>query len=313
MAKRFVKCDLCGKKFEKEIRAINWARREGYRIFCSRWCHSSAKNRTDIRRCLACGCEIRVRQSDIQRSKTGRFYCSQSCAAKKNNLGRKLSSKTKAKISRALFGKRRNGKGNSWTTATCLVCRREFKFPSRHRRVVCSVQCGQIYRFGSLPCSKEEAIALIAEIKNKIGDTPSTKIVGRKIHHAILKYFGSWNKAMKELGYQPNTQWMSKKNLKCLDGHRADSISEMIIDNWLYEHGITHERAKVYPGGKSNCDFYLCKLGIWMEYFGLAGQHPEYDKKIFMKREMAKRLGIRLVEIMPYHLYPRIRIGELLE
>jgi hypothetical protein len=311
--KGLVKCDLCGKEFEKEIRAINEARKGKYRIFCSKDCFRKARSKTEIRQCLTCGLDVEVKQNRICRSKTGKIFCSSSCAAKNNNLGRHRTEQEKAKISMALFGRRRNGEGNSWTTASCLICGKEFKYPFGRHRVTCSSPCGQIHQFGSLPYSKEEAVALLLKMKQETGDTPSSKLIERRVVHAIKRYFGTWNKAMQSLGLDPNTQWIRKKNLLCLDGHKAESISEMLVDNWLYENGIKHERMKLYPEGKMNCDFFLCDLNIWMEYFGLAGQHPYYDKKILMKREIAKRHGIRLIEILPCHLYPKIKIAEFLK
>ena len=316
MAKGVVSCDLCGKEFEKEVRATNEARKRGWKIFCSRTCYSKAKRTSQTVRCLTCGADVVVAASVVRKSKTGKFYCSKSCAARMRNLGRHRTEEEKKKISKALFGKRHNvglwqGLDRGGVVSTCCVCGKEFSHPTSRDRVACSIKCGEIYQFGSLPYTKEEAIALIAKIREATGATPSTKMVERKVVCAILKYFKSWNEAMKSLGYEPNTQWMTKKKLKCQDGHRADSISELVVDNWFYKHGICHERSKPYPEGRMNCDFFLPDFNMWVEYFGLSGQHPKYDEKIVKKREMAVRCGMKLVEVMPCHLYPKMKLDEL--
>lgn len=128
------------------------------------------------------------------------------------------------------------------------------------------------------------------------------------MHHGNLasscrKYFGSWNKAMLAAGIVPNTQNLLRKRIRCTDGHLADSLSERILDDCLYKHGIQHERHKRYPEGKYTCDFYLPELNLWVEYFGLFGSKGIYNKVVGRKREMAKSYGLHLVEIFPTDIY----------
>jgi len=67
---------------------------------------------------------------------------------------------------------------------------------------------------------------------------------------------------------------------------------------------IKHERFKPYPEGRFLCDFYLPDMCLWLEFFGLAGQNKEYDKKILHKRMLAKKHGLVLAEVYPKDLYP---------
>ena len=310
MAKGIVKCDRCGKEFEKEIRAINEARREGWRIFCSRECHGAAKTTSEKRKCGTCGIEIDVQRSYIVHSKTGRFYCSSSCAAKTNNLGYIHTAESRRKTSQALFGKRRNGDGNSWTNGICLVCGNEFKHPTVQHRVVCSVKCGQTYRFGSLPYNKEEVVEKVVSLVTQLGKAPSSKLVERKLSSAARKFFGSWNKLIKAIGCKPNTQWVRFKPT-CKDGHKADSISEMLVDNWLSANGIKHERRKGYPEGRYTCDFYLPDSDLWVEYFGIDNR-SWYRETMRVKEDMARRHELKLVGIHPSDLYPEMKLAELI-
>lgn len=88
-------------------------------------------------------------------------------------------------------------------------------------------------------------------------------------------YFGSWNKAIKLAGFEPNQFIFSSKRLIAKDGHACDSYAEQIIDDWLYRHNISHKRSVYYPNEKMTADF---AIGSWrIEYFGLAGVIKSYD------------------------------------
>jgi len=80
-------CLKCGKTFYKEKRVIsrtftNYDRNSGN--FCSRSCVMLAKERSHIVPCINCGNEFRLRNSNAK-SKSGNYFCSQSCAATYNN------------------------------------------------------------------------------------------------------------------------------------------------------------------------------------------------------------------------------------
>jgi len=312
MANGIVKCDQCGKGFEKKNREINWARKCGYKIFCSGECRKKSQVKTEMRKCLACGCDISIMPSQIRRSETGKFYCGSSCAARMRNLGRHKTEEEKQKISQSLFGKSRDG-GNSRIESICVVCGKKFSHLIAEDRQACSISCGQILRFGSLPFTKEEVIYKIKDAADKLGRTPTSKEVVSKLTGAAQKFFGTWNKAIGDCGLDANTEWMRKIRVLCRDGHMADSLSERIVDDWLSEKGIEHERCKTYPKEfRLNCDFYLVRYNVWLEYFGLAGEHKHYDETVERKKKLARGLGLKLVYLLPSDLYPDRKIGEAL-
>ncbi len=59
---------------------------------------------------------------------------------------------------------------------------------------------------------------------------------------------------------------------RCEDGHYVRSKSEMLIDNWLYSHGICHvyEKAVFSITGSEQyiCDFYVPYYDLYIEVFG---------------------------------------------
>lgn len=86
------KCLECGNTFYKEKRVIkrgftNYNRNLG--DYCSRRCVNLAKGQSQIVNCENCGSEFRKTDSQIKSSKSGKHFCSQSCAATYNNTHKK--------------------------------------------------------------------------------------------------------------------------------------------------------------------------------------------------------------------------------
>ena len=140
---------------------------------------------------------------------------------------------------------------------------------------------------------------LIKEIKDfykNNGRIPLKREFDRRI---FRQYFGSWNNVIKISGFEPNPVLFSKKFI-AIDGHSCDSFAEKIIDDWLSQYGIHHERNKRYPNSKMTADFAMGDIRI--EYFGLAGEIKKYDYHIFRKRNICINEGLSLIEIYPNDL-----------
>ncbi|MFA6234306.1 MAG: hypothetical protein WC824_09020 [Bacteroidota bacterium] len=160
-----------------------------------------------------------------------------------------------------------------------------------------------MYRFGSLPLTKEEVLTQIHLLVDLLGHTPTCDRTSSRISGAANRFFGSWNTAMKEAGLEPNLQWSCRKHLNCRDGHFAESASEVLLDNWFHAQGISHERSKPYPEGHYTCDFYLPDSDLWVEYFGICGC-PGYEETVEEKFRVASKHGIKLIGIRPEQIYP---------
>lgn len=97
-------------------------------------------------------------------------------------------------------------------------------------------------------------------------------------------------------------------NYRSEDGHYVRSKSEMLIDNWLYSHGICHAYEKsVYSNSGTEqfiCDFYVPSYNTYLEYWGLDNHLNSYyhEKKIikenFYKSNNYKLVGINEDQIM---------------
>ena len=80
--------------------------------------------------CLVCGKELKKQQKK---------FCSSSCAAKYNNKGRKVSEKTREKISKSLTKNNENIKKETY----CLVCGKKLK---HGQKLFCSNKCFQDFK-----------------------------------------------------------------------------------------------------------------------------------------------------------------------
>ena len=102
-----------------------------------------------------------------------------------------------------------------------------------------------------------------------------------------------------------------------LDGHECYSLAEKQIDDWLFAKGIEHTVEPDYPvhpelnpNGLKRADWEVD--GVFIEYWGLAGDR-EYDRKSRIKRKLAKKLGIKLIEVYPGDLQNlSVKLGSLI-
>lgn len=80
-----VNCVKCDKTFNKHTGHAKTAIAKGYNIFCSKECYSIFRTITPISNCCVCNSEISRCASQSKKSKSGKIFCSRSCATKHNN------------------------------------------------------------------------------------------------------------------------------------------------------------------------------------------------------------------------------------
>ncbi len=91
----------------------------------------------------------------------------------------------------------------------------------------------------------------------------------------------------------------------CKDGHIVKSKSERDIDNYLFEHGISHAYERELPYGATekevlHPDFYLPNyLGdgkhVYIEHWGYNENNIQYTKTKKFKMPIYKNLGVTLI------------------
>ena len=121
--------------------------------------------------------------------------------------------------------------------------------------------------------------------------------------------FGSWLKALIESNILSDGTKKGTYSYICLakDGHECRSLSEKIIDDWMYENNILHQIEPYYPfdeslnqSGAKRADWLVGSTFI--EFFGLAGM-SDYDEKIKQKLELAEKHNLTLISLYQEDLY----------
>lgn len=271
-----VSCSFCNKKFFRTLGRFNEAKKFGWKHYCSLKCQSLAKNKQKTFRCANPKCDKIFKRQLNKIPRSGICFCSRSCAAIVNN---QKSAKKK----------------------TCPTCRRQFL----GRRKYCSQACipkPQIV-------TKEK---IIKEIKKFYYNDSGRVPLKREYFHykAVWLRFGSWNKAIKAAGFDPNPVLFAKKFI-ANDGHHCDSLSEKIIDDWLYARKIEHKINVPYPQDKSLTVDFLVK-DYWIEFFGLDGELKSYDSLKNRKLQIAKEKNLNLIAIYPKDLFPKCKLNKKL-
>ena len=206
-------------------------------------------------------------------------YCSRSCAVIINNR---------------LYPK------NPGIIHNCPICGSDFK----SRQKFCSKRCQDL----SLVVPSKTIVLKIKEFVGDNGRIPLKREI--TYYKAARARFGTWNKAIKAAGFDPNPVMFANRHI-ANDGHECDSFSEKIIDDWMFEKGIEHKRDVPYPGNKGfTCDFVIGNK--WIEFFGLAGQHKKYDLLKRRKLNLVKRYNIDLVKLFPDDIFPQNKLNLVL-
>jgi hypothetical protein len=123
--------------------------------------------------------------------------------------------------------------------------------------------------------------------------------------------FGSWLNALIQADILEDGTRKTSRGIQTIakDGHVCLSLGEKTIDEWLYAHGICHEKEPRYPEGNFRADF---KVGdIFIEYFGLVGDLG-YDAKTKEKIHICEKHGLILVAIYPQDLISQERLKRKL-
>ena len=285
-----VNCGHCGKEFGRSKGHYDEAVRMSWKQFCSLECQKLSKQRTVNGICKTCGVKIARQRSRMESS--GNIFCSHTCSAKYTNQHR---------LTRLIIA-RRNRK-NAKPICANPSCDKQIGIDNKQ---FCSPQC----RYEACKIQDEKyVVKKIGDFVKKHGRIPikheSVSLYGR----ARLA-FGSWNEAIKSAGFEPNPVLFSKKFV-ANDGHPCDSLSEKIVDDWLYARKIPHEIKVKYPWNNGmSADF---KVGnYWIELFGLTGQLKTYDRLMKIKLEKVKKYHLQLISLYLSDLFPKNHLDRKL-
>jgi len=278
-----IKCHLCHQHFQTKRAYFTFNKEAGYNSFCSKKCHYKSKWLGKTLSCENPKCDKKFYRSLTNISAFN--YCSKSCAAIINNQ-----------------------KFPKWPKRYCAKCKKEFK---NRESKYCSWECSRsaLYNNRGHIATKYTAKEIREHIKNlfdRLGRTPARRELGN-MSYAAIRIFKSWNNAISAVGLAPNRshdhRMYKRSKTKANDGHLCDSISESIIDNWLYKNKIKHSRNVSYPDTNHLADWGIDNNKTFIEYFGLAKDSPRYDRSIKEKIKICKKHKIKLIDIYPKDLY----------
>lgn len=276
MAFGLVICAYCSTDFPKDNRHINENIKLGNRFYCSPKCQYTFKNKQKQFVCENKGCKKKFKRAP--HSISPHNFCSHSCAATFSNTQKWGPKKPKRLLTK-------EEKIKIWTEA------------NRNH-----------WKNYWLSHGKDYIISKIQDFVVKNGRIPVKREMPG-IYKPARNFFGTWNDAIKAAGFKPNPV-MFADNCIANDGHICNSVAEKAIDDYLYEKGMIHERHHPYPEGIYTADF---KIGnIFIEYFGLAGEHKRYDELRLIKQRIAKKYKWKLIEIYPKDLYPKNSLKEII-
>ena len=278
---KFIKviCAHCDKSFQRQIGRVNEAVKFNWNQYCSPECQYTEKSNLIKFQCgnPKCNNTFFRNPSDIPNSKV--CYCSKSCSAIVNNP---KSAKRRKRI------------------GICPGCGVSFV----GRRKYCSKKCYPIKPI--IP--KEQIIKEICNFYRKKGRIPLKR---EYYHYKAARFrFGTWNSAVIAAGYNPNPVRFAKKYI-AKDGHFCDSLSEKIIDDWLFKRKIVHERNIPYPGNKFHFDFKV--NNTYIEFFGLHGELKRYDELVKQKLKIIKKNNIKFLSIFPKNIYSKSNLEKVLK
>lgn len=278
-----INCSFCNRKFSRTSGRINEAKKFGWNQYCSKECQREAKIKKIEKICANCGKKVFRAPNELKESKSGRVFCSSLCAAIVNNFSRR-----KIKI--------------------CSICGKQFCGEQKY----CSKLCRSKVANPRKKSEDEKRKGILKKIKifyEAEGRIP-TKKEKPGLARRTQAVFGTWNKAIEAAGFEPNPVMFAKKYL-ANDGHKCDSFSEKIIDDWLYSNNIEHQRNIPYPNSPYTADFLVNRK--FVEFLGLNGELQEYDKNTKLKEKLAEKHKLKLIKIFPKDLFPINRLSEIMD
>ena len=307
-----VNCNDCSTPFTVTLKRYNESVKNKWNFFCSRKCLSRNRSTGEYLICSnpKCRKEFYRKRGDINVKNN---FCSQSCSATVTNSNRKV--KLRSNKIRKLY------KSGAISKKVIVIEREVLKKRCFYegcntvislRNKYCSNECQWLDQAPTKEEYAKRALKAIRKFYKENGRIP----VKRELQSAYKwarKGFGTWNKAIVAAGLKPNPVMFANRH-KAKDGHICDSFAEMLIDNWLFERGIPHEVNVPYPhqkrkGSKLTADFLIGN--IWVEFFGLSGEHVKYDRLVAAKMRLIVFHNLNFIAIRPEDLFPESDLDNI--
>ena len=96
-------------------------------------------------------------------------------------------------------------------------------------------------------------------------------------------------------------KWQTSK-----DGHKVQSYYELMVDDWLFDHGIQHINQPPLPFGRNTRADFLAG-DTYIEVLGLIAS-PKYKEKYAKKLDLYKEHGLKVICIFPSHFRRNLEV-----
>lgn len=299
-------CDNCGIEFKRSLSLI------GKHVFCNPKCKDEFYSKINFdHTCSACGNKFTTKSSvskfcsrncveEYRKRNTIKEFTCEGCGSTFTNNSKKKFCSEKCVLRHSSECK--SGKNNPSYVETkskpCLYCGEPIEHKNaKHVKSFCSYGC-----FGKHNAKYTDAdiINAIKEVANKLLRTPTTKEVKERTgidSITACSRFGTWRAAIEAAGLKPITTFGVTQFAK--DGHKCNSESERIIDDFMVANGIEHEREPLYPGTKYRADWLV--NGNYVEFFGMVSCNgsigENYKNRMEEKFQLATTLNIPIVPL----------------
>lgn len=90
------------------------------------------------------------------------------------------------------------------------------------------------------------------------------------------------------------------------DGHSVQSYYELLVDDWLFDHGVQHINQPKLPFGRNTRSDFLAG-DTYIEVMGLISS-PIYKERYAKKLDLYKKHGLKVVCIFPSHFRNNLEI-----
>lgn len=272
-----IRCENCGNIFERSMSHYKEAIKFGWRQFCSTKCQSIAKGHTRVYSCSNLTCNKPFERTLSQAKLSKLLFCSHVCSAK---YYAKITKKDRAH------------------PCEMMGCSKTVTSANKDKRF-CSSECLSKFQRMS-KYTKQFVINIVQDFYHKHMRIP-VKYELQYLYEPARKCFSTWNKAIEAAGFDTNPVLFAKHYV-AKDGHKCDSLAEKIVDDWLFKRNILHRIHVPYPWNNGmKCDFLI--NNIWVELFGLEGQHNKYDELRRKKLKLVKKHNLKLLILSLKNVY----------
>jgi hypothetical protein len=195
------------------------------------------------------------------------------------NVNIKTSEEVKQKIRKSTFGKKNHfyGKTHSKKTKRQISKSRKGKYVGKDH-----------------PTCKFYLNNYEHKITKLYYEGYSAKKISRKYNVSnttILVYLRKWGTKIRKSFYGQGT-------IMCKDGHKVYSYPELLIDSFLFFNGIEHKSNRRILETKYMYDFYIPKLSLYIEYWGIEKSQTYCERKD-KKLKIYKENNLNLLSIRP--------------